>query len=78
LTERTAGLFAAPLYPLVPGLFVAVSVLIVGSVVWTNPVRSGVGFALLAAGVPAYLYWSRRRENGDDTDARSAEETPRG
>jgi hypothetical protein len=55
-----------------------VSVLIVGSVVWTNPARTGVGFALLAAGVPAYLYWSRRRENFDDTDARSAEETPRG
>jgi APA family basic amino acid/polyamine antiporter len=78
LTERPAGVFAAPLYPLVPGLFVAVSVLIVGSVVWTNPARTGVGFALLAAGVPAYLYWSRRRENFDDTDARSAEETPRG
>jgi len=78
LTERPAGVFAAPLYPLVPGLFVAVSVLIVGSVVWTNPVRSGVGFALLAAGVPAYLHWSRRREHGDGVDARSAEETPRG
>ena len=59
LSERDAGVFATPLYPVVPALFVAVSVLIVGSVVWTSPVRSGIGFALLAAGVPAYWFWSR-------------------
>lgn len=61
LAERPPGIFRTPLYPLLPGLFVAVSVVIVGSVLWTNPVRSGIGFALLLAGVPAYLYWSRRR-----------------
>jgi APA family basic amino acid/polyamine antiporter len=61
LSERPEGVFAVPGYPWVPGLFVAVAVLIVGSVLWTNPVRSGLGFALLAAGVPAYLYWNRQR-----------------
>jgi hypothetical protein len=50
---------------LVPGLFVAVAVLIVGSVLWTNPVRSIMGFALLAAGVPAFAYW---RRNGGGAD----------
>ena len=50
-----------PGYPWVPALFVLVAVVMVGSVLWTNPVRSLLGFALLAAGVPAYLYWSRRR-----------------
>jgi basic amino acid/polyamine antiporter, APA family len=60
VSERPDGVFATPGYPLVPGLFVAASVLIVGSVVWTNPVRSGIGMAILAAGVPAYLYWSRK------------------
>jgi APA family basic amino acid/polyamine antiporter len=59
LSERPAGVFAVPGYPWVPALFVGVGVVIVGSVLWTNPVRSGLGFALLAAGVPAYLYWSR-------------------
>jgi APA family basic amino acid/polyamine antiporter len=58
--DRAEGVFVTPLYPLVPGLFVAVSLLIVASVLWTNPVRSGVGLGLLAAGVPAYLFWSSR------------------
>ena len=66
LEERPAGTFATPLYPFVPGLFVAVAVLIVGSVLWTSPLRSGAGFALLAAGVPAYLYWSRASRNDSD------------
>ena len=64
LEERPEGVFRAPLFPVLPALFVGVSVLIVGSVLWTNPVRSGLGFALLAAGVPAYLYWSGR-QTGD-------------
>jgi APA family basic amino acid/polyamine antiporter len=59
VSGRPSGTFATPWYPWVPGLFVAVAVLIVASVLWTNPVRSLVGFALLAAGVPAYLFWSR-------------------
>jgi APA family basic amino acid/polyamine antiporter len=54
------GAFSAPGYPFIPGLFVVIAVLIVGSVLWTSPVRSGVGFAILAAGVPAYFFWSRK------------------
>ena len=61
LDQRLPETFRVPGYPFVPGLFVVVSVLIVGSVVWTNPVRSGLGFALLAAGIPAYHFWSSRR-----------------
>jgi APA family basic amino acid/polyamine antiporter len=64
VAERPEGVFRTPLYPLLPALFVAVAVLIVASVIWTNPLRSGMGFAILAAGVPAYLYWSR--SNADD------------
>lgn len=71
LSERPAGVFKTPLYPLVPGLFVTVAVVIVASVLWTNPVRSVLGFALLAAGVPAYAYWNRRRE-ADQTVAPGA------
>ncbi len=59
LSERPDGVFRTPGYPWVPGLFVAVAVLIVSSVLWTAPKRSLVGFAILAMGVPAYLYWSR-------------------
>jgi APA family basic amino acid/polyamine antiporter len=64
VVERSDGIFRTPLYPVLPALFVAVAVLIVGSVLWTNPVRSGIGFALLVAGVPAYLYWSSARMSG--------------
>jgi APA family basic amino acid/polyamine antiporter len=60
LADRPAGTFATPAYPLVPGLFLAVALLIVGSVLWSYPVRSGIGFGLLVLGLPAYLFWSRR------------------
>ena len=40
LSERPEGVFASPGYPWIPGLFVLVSILVVGSVIWTNPVRS--------------------------------------
>lgn len=60
LAKRPDGVFVTPGYPWVPALFVTVAVVIVGSVLWTNPVRSGLGFALLAAGAPAYLFWSRK------------------
>ncbi len=60
LEERAEGVFATPGYPIVPALFVAVSLLILGSVIWSNPVRSGAGFALLALGIPGYVFWNRR------------------
>jgi basic amino acid/polyamine antiporter, APA family len=60
LAERPVGTFATPGYPLVPGLFLAAALLIVGSVLWSFPARSSIGFGLLAVGVPAYLFWSRR------------------
>ena len=69
LSERPEGVFATPGYPFVPGLFVAVAVLILGSVLWNNPVRSGLGFGLLALGVPAYLFWSRSRSTAEGADS---------
>jgi APA family basic amino acid/polyamine antiporter len=62
LAERREGTFASPLYPWVPGLFVAVALVIVGSVLRSNPVGSGIGVALLVTGIPAFLYWSRDRD----------------
>ena len=68
LEQRSDGVFSTPGYPFVPGLFVAVSVLILGSVIWNNPVRSGIGFVILALGVPAYLFWSTRLRGGGGAD----------
>ena len=82
LSERAEGVFATPGYPFVPALFVGVAVLILGSVIWTNPIRSGAGFALLALGVPAYVFWNRRLKDGatagadvDALDVRSVDDT---
>jgi APA family basic amino acid/polyamine antiporter len=60
VSERPAGVFQTPGYPVVPALFVLVAVLIVGSVLWTNPWGSLTGIGLLALGVPAFFFWQRR------------------
>jgi len=60
VAAREAGTFTTPGYPWIPGLFVIAAVGIVGSVIASNPLRSLVGALLLAAGIPAYLWWSRR------------------
>ncbi len=64
LKQRDGGTFTAPGYPILPALFVLAAIWIVISVILANPVRAGIGMALLATGVPAYLYWSRRKPRG--------------
>jgi basic amino acid/polyamine antiporter, APA family len=57
--ERPPGSFLMPGYPVTPILFVMVAVLVVGSAIWANPWRSGMGALLLAVGVPVFLWWRR-------------------
>jgi APA family basic amino acid/polyamine antiporter len=52
--------FNAPLHPLPTGLFVAACFVTVVATVANNPVNSLIGYAILAAGVPACLYWQRK------------------
>jgi APA family basic amino acid/polyamine antiporter len=48
-------------YPAVPALFVAgLGVLVVNTVI-EKPTESLVGVLLVALGLPAYAYWSKRR-----------------
>lgn len=61
LKDRPEGTFSTPGYPFVPALFVAAATIVVLSVLWSNPLGSGLGLFLLATGVPAYYYWNRRR-----------------
>ncbi len=49
--------FAAPWHPFTTGLFVAACFLVVGATVLNNPLNSLVGYGILLAGVPAFLYW---------------------
>lgn len=60
LARRPEGSFKTPGYPILPALFVAAALLIVASVLRTNPVRSGLGLLLLVTGIPAYVYWVRK------------------
>jgi APA family basic amino acid/polyamine antiporter len=72
--SRQKGAFLTPGYPWIPGIFVAVAVLIVASVLRSNPVGSGIGVILLATGVPAFFYWSRKNEWGGLTAPEEREE----
>jgi APA family basic amino acid/polyamine antiporter len=55
--ERPA--FSAPGHPFSTSLFVVACFLVVVATVWNSPVNSLIGFAILLAGVPAFLYWRR-------------------
>jgi APA family basic amino acid/polyamine antiporter len=62
VASRSITTWRAPGYPVLPALFVLAAAFVMVSVVRTNPVRAGLGLALLATGVPAWLFWSRRRK----------------
>jgi basic amino acid/polyamine antiporter, APA family len=53
--------FKAPLHPLTTGLFVAACAITVIATVWSYPENSLIGYAILAAGVPACLYWQSKK-----------------
>src|SRR5436190_4310257 len=46
-------------YPVVPILFLIVSTALILTTIWNNPKQSGIGLALIALGLPVYLYWER-------------------
>jgi APA family basic amino acid/polyamine antiporter len=50
-------------YPWVPILFILTSILLLGNTLVEKPVESLAGLALVAAGVPAYLWWRRHPED---------------
>jgi APA family basic amino acid/polyamine antiporter len=64
--ERAAGSgidaegFRAPGHPWSTGAFILACVLVVASSFWAYPVNSLIGYAIMLAGVPPYLYWRRQ------------------
>jgi APA family basic amino acid/polyamine antiporter len=54
------GMFRAPGHPFTTGFFVAACWIVVAATVWSHVANSLVGFAILAAGIPACL-WFRRQ-----------------
>ena len=60
--DRPAS-FNAPLHPISTGLFVIACIVTVVVTVINNPVNSLIGYAILAAGIPACLYWQRKNRS---------------
>ena len=60
-TYRTPG------YPVLPALFVVTAAFVVLSVVWSNPRNALLGVMLMAIGIPAFLFWSRKKEQVSKT-----------
>ena len=50
-------------YPVTPIVFILFALYLVGDTIVQTPKESAVGAAILLAGVPAYLYWSRKKAN---------------
>jgi APA family basic amino acid/polyamine antiporter len=60
--RKDAAWFQAPGHPVTTGLFVAACALVVAATVWNSPADSAIGLFILLAGIPAYLYWRRKRD----------------
>ncbi|HEX3677574.1 MAG TPA: amino acid permease [Sphingomicrobium sp.] len=52
--------YKVPWHPLTTGFFVLACWAVVVATVLNNPLNSLIGYAILAAGVPACLYWQRK------------------
>jgi APA family basic amino acid/polyamine antiporter len=52
--------FRAPFHPFTTGAFIAACVVVVAASFWAYPVDSLIGYAIMAAGIPPYLYWRGR------------------
>ncbi len=48
-------------YPIVPAVFILVSLAIFLNILYSQPLKSAAGVLLLGAGLPAYRLWTRRR-----------------
>jgi APA family basic amino acid/polyamine antiporter len=57
---RPADTFASPGYPLVPVAFCATAAAVVFSVIYADPSAAARGAALLAAGIPVFLWYRRK------------------
>jgi basic amino acid/polyamine antiporter, APA family len=59
-SSPAGGNYLVPGHPYTTALFVLAAAGIVISTVISSPVNSAIGFGILLAGIPVYLYWSRR------------------
>jgi basic amino acid/polyamine antiporter, APA family len=55
--------FSVPGHPYTTAFFVAACLITVVATVLNNPLNSLIGYAILAAGIPACLYWQRKKRD---------------
>src|SRR2546430_696885 len=48
-------------YPVVPALFIVATLYMLGNALWQDPLFTGLAFAVILAGIPAYRLWTSRR-----------------
>jgi APA family basic amino acid/polyamine antiporter len=53
-------------YPVTPLLFVGVCAVVLAHTLRSQPVESGWGLGILALGLPAFVFWKRRRDRAAD------------
>jgi APA family basic amino acid/polyamine antiporter len=53
--------FKAPLFPLLPLLFLAAVLWVVAVTAWNHPADAGMGVLITLAGLPVYWFWTRSR-----------------
>jgi APA family basic amino acid/polyamine antiporter len=67
-SSPSAGVYSTPGHPYTTAVFVLSCAGIVISTVASAPPNSVIGFGILLAGVPVYLYWSRRNRRAASAD----------
>jgi len=60
--DRERASFEVPGHPWTTWFFITACAVTVAGTTWNNAANSAVGFLILLAGVPACLYWLRKRE----------------
>lgn len=50
-------------YPVVPAIFVLVTICLIGMTIWNAPVQSLIGLLIIASGLPVYWYFARRKRS---------------
>jgi len=61
--------YRTPLYPLVPGFFILMSMVIIWNAASERPLEAGLGLATVLAGTPLYFLWQRFRATQQAADS---------
>ena len=60
-------------YPVVPGLFILTTIYLIAITIYNYPMRSVIGLAIIAAGLPVYWYFSRKNPEQPLTESSGAD-----